>query len=353
MIALVVFVSIRDDQPTELDINDDPLVTTTVSVPDPDQTSQPAAAPLLSESPLVADFIDSVNSGDVEAAMGLIDTEASCATGLPGSENCGDFWGNNIGIGGQISFSNCEGVTGLFEERCDLEMTSELHSVFGYAEFSPGGAVLLRTDNDGRLIPFPRINPSGAFLDPSGTADFRLWEYMAENYPELNVNLNFGPNPYDYESGLAMLAAATTLNDPVRLLREVEEGLAAGGRFRVLVNNDAFSGFLDEVSAVIDFECAGQESIDGEASCPATVMTDIHAALGQGPTQLDVGLKAQGGDLKGLDLDLTFFDDLDEHDVFIEFARSIGVGFTNAGEPIFNLISAPEWVSAAAEYAAR
>ena len=355
-IALVVFVTVsRDDDSSELDVIDAPPITTTIVAttvpPSTDGDADAAPAGPLSETALVTDFTEAVNSGDLDVLRAVIATDASCETGLPGPDSCGDFWGNTLAIGGRIELRNCRPAVGPFDERCDLSMTSELHTVMGFDGFDPGGSVLLRTDTDGGLIPLPQIDPTGSFLDPAGQAEFRLWAYMVERYPELSINPMFGPVPYDYESGLKMLEAGRELNDPIRLAGEVEAGLDAGGSFGELVQESGFFRFLDAVNADLEFDCSGRETVGGQVSCPATLVTDVHRTLGSGPVETTLTVAARGGLLATFEPVLLWFDDPTLQADFIAFGRDRGNRFTADNSPVFNLGTVEDWLATAVEYA--
>lgn len=350
---VVLIVALRDDDASELDVIDAPASTSSSSTtvaPDDDGSALPQAV-LPSQTDAAAAFVEAFATSDRNLLHGAIAIDASCETSLPGNETCGSFWGNNLAIGARIELLDCEPfANSRFDERCRLSMTSELHTVMGYDGRTLGGEVLLRTDEDGRLIPFPVIDPTGAFIGTSHEADLRLWAHMEERYPELTINRSFGPVPYDYESGLKMLEAARELNDPVRIANEIAAELDSGGAFVDAVRPNLTSRVLDAIGASLTLDCTDQSARKAEVICPAVLDSDIHRLLGSEPVDVTVRIAARGGVLSSFDPDLRWFADDARHDSFIEFGKERGIRFGDGGAPVYNLGTVDDWLAAAAEF---
>lgn len=329
-------------------------------------TTVPSTVPVDPESAILeqVDALEAAgNAGDLGAVLAVLSPEANCDVAAPGTEveTCEQFWGANIGMGGSFVIE-CT-PSGLIPVPCTVAFQSEVHVALGYPDHEVSSSIPMSLDADGRLITGAVDATAPNFSGGGDATDRRLWAFMEEMFPEMGVSPNFGPNPYDFDAGVAALEAARALNDPYRLAVEFERAfdagdLSAAGDSRFLrCATDEGSGFCDDflafMSAIdggLSLDCTGQPAVDGEITCPVVLSSAIHDALASAPVTADGIMTYRGGSVRTFTLDLRFSEDPSVHDAFFEFARSQQALFD--GElPIYDETTGPLWLIAAEEFA--
>lgn len=331
----------------------------------PSQTSLPAA-PDASVFDRIDQWQAAINAGDLVEVLALLSPESNCDVAAPGTvvETCEQFWGANLGFGAQVELT-CSGAEPPLA--CTLDMTSEAHAALGYPDHVVRSSFPIDIDGDGRLITGEVDATAPNFSGGGDDTDFRWWAFMRDMYPAMPISATFGPNPYDAESGTAMLVAAREMNDPHRLASALTTAFESGDfsgvgpmLSRGRCNTDRGSGrcqdvvpFLTLIEAALEMNCEGVEPGNGTITCPATMSSQIHEALGSGPTSFDATFEHRGGAVEVLLLDLAFETDPAADEAF--FAHALGqpdlVSQSNPTQPRYSAATADLWIEAAREYA--
>lgn len=330
----------------------------------PTQTSLPEA-PESSVLERIEQWQAAINAGDLEEVLALLSPDSNCDVGAPGTvvETCEQFWGANLGLGAQVDLS-CAGAEPPFA--CILAMNSEAHAALGYPDHNVRSSFPIDIDADGRLITGEVDATAPNFSGGGNETDFRWWAFMREMYPEMPISATFGPNPYDAESGAAMLAAAREMNDPHRLASALTTAFESGDFSDVgpmlslgRCNTDRGSGlcqdvvpFLTLIDASLALQCDGVEPGDGTITCPATMSSRVHDALGSGPTTFDATIEYRGGAVQLLLLDLAFAADPVTDDAFFAYALDQPdlVRRSDATQPRYSAATADIWIQAAQDF---
>lgn len=330
-------------------------------------TDQPDVATTIPEGPqssaldLVQELVAAANAGDLEAVLEILSPQANCDVVAPGTEveTCEGFWGANIAMGG-VHEIDCAGAEPPYQ--CTLSMTSEAHAALGLETSRVRSPYPIALDANGLLIT-QGLSGLNSFFG-THAVDLRVWAYMQERYPELNVNTTFGVNPNTAEGGAAMLEAARELNDPLRLVGELEsafenldfeglDGLATSFRCSLFTDvTDQCSDvafFLNALNADVTVDCGGRTGVDGEITCPVTLSTDIHDALGAQPTVTEAVIGYRGGTIERVAFNQVWSNDASLNDGFLNAARSQEDLF-DGDQPSIDRASADRWLAFATSY---
>lgn len=318
------------------------------------------AEPSLDPHDLIGVFETAINDSDLDAALATLSNQSVCDIPIPGSrtETCEDFWASNIGIGAHIELTCPESEPPF---TCSLALQSEAHAALGFSDHRLTDPASIDVDTDGRLILVPRLNPNRPFLGENET-DVRMWALMEERYPDMSISSIFGPNPYDGPSGVAILETARVLNDPQRIVAELQRLLGEGGDADVLqavpsaqcdtgIGRSAclqLVAFALRVDATIQFDCGGRQPSEGVLVCPVSVTSQVHQALGSGPTTSEAEIEFRGGAVRNLAFALAFSDDPQTNTAFLDAARAQEALFDE--QAVLTGQSADAWISLAREF---
>ena len=306
--------------------------------------------------PTLDQWAEAMNEGDLDGALALLSSEASCDLPTGSVDTCEDHLGYLIAIGTHFEKTSCREAVPY---RCFFDLTSQLHATMGYPDYSLPMMPEVSLDENGHLVAdfFGNINTNTPYI-PLDAAD--LWAFMREDYPELNIGLPFGPDPYTAEAGEAAMEAATRLNDPERVIGALHNILsvyAASGIARCSTQDgtvacQALVDFFEAIGATLDFECAIEPASNGEIPCALELDSMIHDALGGGPSQGDMTVVYRGGRTQALSVEVLFAADPAVHGSFMEFAvarPALADGET--GRPLWTADTGAAWVAAAEEFA--
>ena len=305
---------------------------------------------------LGADLAETVNRGDLDAALTLLSPQSDCDLPVPGSnvETCGELWGELIAIGGTLDV-RCAGAD---SRRCSTSFTSELFAIMGYPDIALPGPALTGLDGDGRVIADASQIPVTRAYMPEGAGD-RLYTYLRQHYPEFDHDPVFGPQPASREVGLAKLEAARALTDPARIVAErqaaFDNSFASPIPGQCLTQDGtldcaALFAFLRTIDAELDLDCDPDTAEGGILACPLTITSDIHTILGGGPASTEAELMLRGGVVARLTLELRFAADAALHDAFAAYAAGVD-GLYRGPRPIYEPEAAPAWLAAAEAFA--
>jgi hypothetical protein len=339
--AIVVTVGLINliDQPAE-------TVATTVPVED-------EANPL----PVLDQWVDAMNQGDLDGALAVLSPEASCDLPFGGLDTCEDHLGYLVEIGTHFEQLSCRESSPY---RCSFDLTSELHAVMGYPDYTLPMNPTFTLDDDGLLIAdfFGNIPVSKPYI-PSEAVD--IWGYMQPKYPDLNIGPQFGPDPYTAQVGVAVMEAAREINDPDRVVEQTLNPLSrfspAGIRTCSTQDGDLqcrdLLEFLEAIGSQLTFECDTASIVDDTISCVVTVDSEIHRTLGSGPSSSEMSLEYAGGRAQRMSMTVLFSADPVVHEAFIEYVRAGGdPALVNNGRLRLNADNGPLWVAAAEDFAA-
>ena len=304
----------------------------------------------------VASVATAISGGDLETTLALVSPESNCDVPIgTQAETCEQFFGFAVGIGAQIDYA-CpvgERPSGAAEPfACTMSMPSDVHDVMGYPDFVIRDRVQLELDGDGRLVIDNSTMELRTFVpEPGGAA---LWSVMRTQYPDLNWDVVSGPDPYDQVAGDALLETARTFNSPTRIVPALESSLRAfsPGVARQCVTQDGtyscrnLVGFLEAIGAVIELDCDPASAADGVILCAMLFDSDMHAALGSGPTDSEASVEYRGGTVARLELELHFTTDELTAEALLDAAHDDPALF-DGSRPNFTSESGPAWVEAA------
>lgn len=320
--------------------------TVATTIPSPETEANPI--------PILDEWVDAMNQGDLEGALAVLSPEASCDLPFGEVDTCRDHLGYLIAIGTHFEKNSC-GESPPY--RCGFDLTSELHATMGYPNYALPMNPEVSLDGDGLLVAdfFGSIPWETTPYMPADSRD--IWSYMGPKYPELRVG-QFGPSPYTAEAGEAAMDAARELNDPDAVVERVDMLLGRyGAPAQQCTTQDGnrfcpdLVAFLEAIGATFDLDCGSAS--DGQIPCALVVDSDIHQTLDSGPSTGDMTINYRGGRAWTLDVDLWFSADTDVHDAFMAYAESQpGLVNESTGRPIWTAESGPSWVQAAREFAA-
>lgn len=300
-----------------------------------------------------------INSGDLESGLRRLSPESNCDANAPDSfsvETCEQHWGHMVALGADVRFEDCSETTG----ECRITWGSELFEIMGYPDHRLAANLPMSVDEEGLLVIdlFSGIPEGGSFMPDRSVVP--LYDYLQQNRPDLRVSSISGPDPKDFEGGLALMEAARFVNDPQRVTNDLEESFVE--------SPPTFSGscqsgsastfcrtlfeFLQGIRAEVDLECDVTTAEDGTITCPVSMTSAIHDALGGGPSRTEATIEYQAGSVRKLTLDLQFAADPLLHQEFIDYARSSNALYE--GElPVYSKENAPDWIAAAEAFASR
>lgn len=305
--------------------------------------------------PLVDEWVDAMNRSDLGAALTVLSPETSCDLPNTAPETCEQHLGYLIAIGTHIERETCAESPPY---RCSFSLTSQLHATLGYPDHSLPMRPEVGLDGNGLLVAdfFGNIDTSTPYF-PSESGD--LWSFMRSDYPELNITLPWGPDPYDEVAGVAAMEAAREYNSPERVLQALQSTLeiyvASGVRQCISEAGSecaAFTDFLKGINAQLTWGCDPAMARDGVITCPVTVDSDIHRAIGSEPALGEITVTYRGGRAQVVEFALPFAAEAPTHDAFLAYAETVDGLFTGNGRPVWNAESAAPWIAAAQDFAA-
>lgn len=306
--------------------------------------------------PLVDEWVDAMNRGDLAAALAVLSPETSCDLPNTGPETCEQHLGYLIAIGTHIEKETCRESSPY---RCSFGLTSQLHATLGYPNFSLPMRPELSLDGNGLLVAdfFGNIDTSTPYF-PSEGGD--LWRVMEADYPELNITLPWGPDPYDERAGVAAMEAAREYNSPERVLQALQSTLeiyvASGVRQCMSEAGSecaAYTGFLKGINAQLTWDCDPATARDSVITCPVTVDSDIHQAIGSEPANGEITVTYRGGRAQVVEFALPFAAEAPTNDAFLAYAETVDGLFNDNERPVWTAESAATWIAAAQDFAAQ
>lgn len=331
----------------------------------PDVATTVPNGPQSSALELVDELVVAVNAADLDRVLEILSPRANCDVVAPGTEveTCEGFWGTNIALGGELEI---ECLRQDQPYQCTIYFTSDAHEALGYGNFRVRNSFPIDVDENGRLITEPFSGTSQTFFG-TNAVDFRMWAYMQERYPDLNVDRLYGVNPNTAEGGAAMLEAARELNDPIRLSGELQTAFETldfdnlGGL--AVANACSLVGatthrcsdvalFLRSLNAELTVDCTGRTGVENEIVCPVTLVTDIHRTLGSGSTVADATIRYRGGTIERVSFDQSWSDDQATSDGFFADAMTQDGLFDlfDGDRPVFTGNSADAWLAFATSF---
>lgn len=328
-----------------------------VLAPGSDQEIRDLPAPSLQEK--ANQFGTFINSGDLESGLEMLSAESNCDAPAPDSfsvETCEQHWGHMVAMGADVRFEDCSETTG----QCYMTWGSELFEIMGYPDHRLAAWIPMSIDEAGLLVVdmFSGIPETGSFMPDRSVVP--LYDYLQENRPDLRVSSISGPDPKDYEGGLALMEAARFVNDPQRIITNLESALVeippilprfCESGSALIPCRDLFQ-FLQNIEAEVGLECDVSTAADGTIRCPVSMTSAIHDALGSGPSSTEAIIEYQAGMVRKLTLDIQFAADPLLHEEFIEFARSNDLLYQGE-EPVYTEDTAADWIAAAETFASR
>lgn len=308
---------------------------------------------------LADELAASINSGDLESGLRMLSPESNCDANAPDSfsvETCEQHLGHMVGLGADVRFQNCSETTG----ECYMTWGSELFEIMGYPDHRLAAYVPMSVDEAGLVVIdlFSGIPGGGSFMPDRSVVP--LYDYLQQNRPELRVSSISGPDPKDFEGGLALMEAARFVNDPQRIINDLEEAFV---EFPPTFPGSCHSGsastfcrtlfeFLQGIQAELDLDCDVSTAENGTITCPVSMTSAIHDALDGGPSRTEATIEYQAGSVRNLTLDLQFAADPSLHQDFIDYARSSNALYE--GEvPVYTEETAADWIATAEAFASR
>jgi hypothetical protein len=337
LIGAAIVLGVNDEP--EVVAPNDPVPTTVVDGVDP--------------RPLSAQWVDAMNQGDLEGALAVLSPEASCDLPIGSGETCQQHLGYLIAIGTHIETRRCG------EEppyRCSYGLTSEFHATLGYPDHSLPATTAIEVDEEGRLVAdfFGSEDASTPYW-PSEGGD--LWGWMQSEYPGMTIHPIFGPDPYDEAAGIAAMEAARRFNSPERIVQQLQlafDSYASSG-FRQCATQEGpvecapLVNFLKAIDAQLGLECDPATAEAGVITCPLTIESGIHQALGSGASTGEAVIEYRGGLTQALQVEIRFADDPAVHDAFVAYAATVD-GLFQEGELIFDGDSGRSLLDAARDF---
>jgi hypothetical protein len=302
-------------------------------------------------------WAEAMNRGDLDGALALLSPEANCDLPVGEVETCEQHLGYLVAIGTRFEKTSCTEVEPI---RCFYQLTSDLHSTLGYPEYSLPMDTAFEVDDSGLLVAdfFSTAPVTSYSYWPDEAGD--LWSFMLPDHPEIVIDRYFGsPNHYDQALGIAAMDSAARFNDPARIFTEFQTSLDRGFLPSVpparcalpegTVDCNSLFEFLLSISAGVELNCDYTAAAADTLVCPLTIDSDIHSALGSGPSTTEGTVTYRGGRLQGLTLDLVFSDDPAVQDAFMVFA-SAQDGLFSGDVPSYSEETGPAWLEAAREF---
>lgn len=327
-----------------------------VGDPEPAVTGSTIDAVQNDPLPLVEEWVDAMNRGDLAAALAVLSPETSCDLPNTSPETCEQHLGYLIAIGTHIEKETCRESPPY---RCSFGLTSQLHATLGYPDYSLPMRPELSLDGNGLLVAdfFGNIDTSTPYFPTEGGD---LWGFMRPDHPELDITLPWGPDPYDERAGVVAMEAAREYNSPERVLQALQNTLdvyAASGVRQCISEAgsdcDAYTDFLEGINARLTWNCDPTRASGGVIVCPVTFDSDIHQAIGSGGAVGEITVTYRGGRAQIVEFALPFAAEAPTQDAFLAYAESVDGLFSDNGRPVWTAESAATWIAAAQDFAAQ
>ena len=321
-----------------------------------DRSRWPVAGSSADRTMAMADaWVDAMNRGAVDEALGLLSPEAVCDLRTPTGEveTCEQHLGYIAAIGTHFEKRSCRDAA---PHRCSFDLTSDLHATLGYPNHTLQMNVVFRLDERELLQAdfFDGADTSDAYY-PGDAGEF--WAWLANENPHMGVDVDFGPDVYDAAAGEAVMEAAGSFTDPSRIATLVQTALDdrdASGMLQCGTPDGSrpcsdLIAFLGGIDADLDLDCDTAGAVDFTIPCEVTMDSAVHRALGTGPSLSELTIQYRGGGARGFEFDLRLAGDQERHDEMLEYAR--GYPELYGARPVWNAQSGPGWVEAAEELA--
>lgn len=320
-------------------------------------STEPPTESLTNPITVADQWVDAMNNGDLQGALSLLSPETSCDLPTPTGdvESCEQHLGYLVAIGTHFEKSSCRESAPY---RCNYDLTSQLHATLGYPDFSLPMPTVFTLDEDGLLVAdfFGSIDTATSYYP---TESGELWGVMRSMFPNMEIDITFGPRIYDHDAGVAAMEAARALNDPDKVVTQLSNILAlyaTSGITQCAAQDGSrdctnLVDFLEGIHATLSLDCDTAAANDGQIPCEVTIDSAIHETLESDPSSGAMTITYRGGRAQAFSMDVLFAADPDVHSSFMDFARSQpGLFSENTDRAVWTAETGALWLTAAAEF---